>query len=175
MRFLSPKLHNQIVLLAYRVWRSVPEHFQLQLSCGAGIQAFSLWRHIQDEEVHFPQCPGLPCFQEKPEAEISGKIRDFHWTYTISQIRGKKDEFVGSKYHLNHPRMITRIIPGPWCSILHGPPIFWRLLSFCHQSIDAHFELFIIPLLTELRWLTSELRKKILKNQDYPINRPLRK
>jgi hypothetical protein len=48
--------------------------------------------------------------------------------------------------HLNHARMVPRIIPRPSSSISHGPPLFRHFLCFGNKGIDSYFEFFILSL-----------------------------
>jgi hypothetical protein len=53
--------------LILRKYVNIPEHFQHQLSCGAGSLVSSLWIHRPVEEVHFRPYQGHQYVQGKPE------------------------------------------------------------------------------------------------------------
>lgn len=64
----------------------IPEHFLLQLFCGVGSQAASLWKHIPVEEVHFPQCHRHRCVQGKPEKGKTALVSEFNLSAVLCDV-----------------------------------------------------------------------------------------
>ena len=115
-----------------------PGHSWHRPSCGAGNPASSLERHTPDEAARCrpypgPRCaPGTPA-HEKKEQDVSERERE-------------RERERGWVSHLDHAWMVSWVVPGPGCPILHCPAFLWGLLGFCHESIDPHLKLFILSL-----------------------------
>lgn len=48
--------------------------------------------------------------------------------------------------HLDHARMVFRVVARPWYPVLHHPSFFRHLYGLRHQRVDPHFELLIFSL-----------------------------
>jgi hypothetical protein len=53
---------------------------------------------------------------------------------------------LAAQVHLDHPRVVPRVVPRPRRAVLHRPPFLGLLLRLGHQRVDAHLELLVLPL-----------------------------
>lgn len=103
----------------------LPLHSWLQLSCGDRNQDASLSTHTQGVAVRYRQCHKLLPFLDTPE-----KVFFFVLDPNVMVLSEREETL--RECDLNHPGMITSVVPRPWCTILHHPSFFRFLLSFSH-------------------------------------------